>query len=111
MKIEYLHKRCTRCNAKEVIPPLKKDLCKPRILVLCHNCGKCSRYNVVNHVDGSQGYYLSKWGRDKVDDNFRKKPATVSWSRHQETLTRAKGETKQSLLNWAYCVKVLMLDK
>lgn len=108
--MKYLDKLCTRCSAKEVIPPLKKDLNKSLILVTCHNCEKCSRYNVVNHSDDSQGYYLSKWGRDKVDDNFRKRPATVSWSKHQETLTRAKGETKQSLLEWAYRVKVLMLD-
>lgn len=63
----YLDIKCTRCGRTQVRQPLKKDLQKPIILVRCDFCGKYSRYNLVNHQDGSNGYYLSKWGRGKDD--------------------------------------------
>lgn len=61
--MKYLDTPCTRCNKKRVIPPLKKDLDKPLILVECDFCNKKSRYNVVSHIDREDGYWLSKWGR------------------------------------------------
>src|SRR5262245_10789842 len=59
----YLDSPCTRCRESCVVPPRKADLSKARILVRCANCKKYSRYNIVYHTDGTQGYYLSKWGR------------------------------------------------
>lgn len=63
MSNKYLEKPCTRCHKIAVIPPTKADLSRSRILVKCSNCGKCSRYNIVYHVDGSKSYTLSAWGR------------------------------------------------
>ena len=64
----HLSQPCTRCNRLAVNPPTKADLDKPLILVTCASCGKKSRYNVSDRADGTQGYWLSKWGRGDGED-------------------------------------------
>jgi uncharacterized Zn finger protein len=64
---KYLDKPCTRCGKAQVIPPAKADLKRVITLVRCEFCGKCSRYNIVDHADKSQSYTLSKWGRGGGD--------------------------------------------
>lgn len=108
--MKYLEEKCPRCKKALVIPPLKIELEKDIILVKCGGCKKSSRYNVVSHFDKPNGYKLSKWGRNKVPDGVRKIPACVSWSADQEAKTKAAGETKQSLLEYAYRVRVLGID-
>lgn len=105
--MKYLEEKCPRCKKALVIPPLKMELEKDIILVKCGGCKKSSRYNI--NFDGT--YWLSKWGRNKVHKELRKIPACVSWSADQEAKTKAAGETKQSLLDYAYRVRVLGLDK
>jgi hypothetical protein len=66
----YLTEPCTRCNRKQVLPPNKNEIKKPIILVRCEYCKKASRYNVVDKLDGSKSYWLSKWGRGKGGDDL-----------------------------------------
>lgn len=76
--MKYLEQPCTRCGMKQVIPPQKKDINKPFLLVRCEFCKKHSRYNILSHADGGKGYWLSKWGRGgggdivKVKRNLRR---------------------------------------
>ena len=66
--MKYLSKSCTRCGNKMVVPPSNGEIENRIILVKCDFCNKKSRYNIVSHVDGSKGYYLSKWGRGNGED-------------------------------------------
>lgn len=59
---KYLEKPCTRCGKKTVIPPLKNDVRKPNLMVICETCGKKSRY-IVHHTGKGDTYSLSPVGR------------------------------------------------
>lgn len=66
--MKYLEIPCTRCGQVKLIPPTIDDLKKARILIKCANCRKYSRYNIIHHADGTQGYTVSKWGRGSGGD-------------------------------------------
>ena len=61
--MKYLELPCTRCGEAKVIPPLKVDLYKPFISVVCDGCKKRSRYHVIPRADGTTTYRLSILGR------------------------------------------------
>jgi len=62
MSVKYLEEPCTCCGKTTVRPPLVREMKKRLILVPCDSCGKHSRYNITDHADGTQGYYLSHHG-------------------------------------------------
>lgn len=68
--MKYLTIPCTRCGKARVEVPEKTKLKKNIVLVRCNFCNKNSRYNLIDHIDGSLGYTLSKWGRGKNGEDL-----------------------------------------
>lgn len=93
MTVQYLDKPCTRCGKRTVTPPLKADLAKPRILVPCDSCGKYSRYNIQDHVDGTLGYWLSAWGRRATGNDYVRKTVFIK----KEQATWSTGKIRRAL--------------